>query len=607
MVSEENEPLSFPKSLCTKACLITDNPRLAAEISSRFNSDQEYFVIIEAPRVMRPDGNSEVMRCNNAIARLNPKKIFLGALDDDCLKVLRKLFPEDMTVIVNTPSDLDRELRGMGERIPTEVIECTEAELIYGILLSKAHKKRLRLVASAKSLEQDYHAEFSSRSHLILIDTLEGMAPVITANLAFSSNAYVKIQIGPHKEHAREIGDDILKSKDTRDVNIRTSALEALDDFRIKSSFALDTSQYSFVTYVTLGVPYGYFFPEKPSAHLFAYPCLGLAVFSEVYFFLRQGVIKAAVIIDPGSFEDCETEELLKWLRFHAVPTLDLVGKSANVRTVESCVQFFPYDLLFVCSHGGEVNGERVCIKWKNPSGNEDEFVFDFILQIVPPSGAINNETKLKVEQHVRPISYGGKRLRDSNAEEGFLLKFLKTPANEWKVVSREERSVPGASAIFLKGGHCTFSFRTLASDGYPVVINNGCWTFHELGKNISYAGARAYIGTLFPIANGKAKDFALKLFRKARIQETLPVTIWRIQNEVYAQEADRPYIFVGCHFSRAPLPRLSLLDGVMGKIESLKRTYARSISSGDVSEDGREEFQQAVDFLSSINPTKLM
>lgn len=72
--------------------VITDNAQLAAEISCVLARPRAYVPVAEAPRMMRPDRDAEVVRRNNAAGRAKPELVLLAGLADEAADAIENRF-----------------------------------------------------------------------------------------------------------------------------------------------------------------------------------------------------------------------------------------------------------------------------------------------------------------------------------------------------------------------------------------------------------------------------------------------------------------------------------------------------------------------------------
>jgi hypothetical protein len=71
--------------------LITDDVRMAAAISSELNGRGVYLVVLEGPRLKRPDYENEVIRLANVIHRIQPSMIIYGKQPRDASRLMNKI------------------------------------------------------------------------------------------------------------------------------------------------------------------------------------------------------------------------------------------------------------------------------------------------------------------------------------------------------------------------------------------------------------------------------------------------------------------------------------------------------------------------------------
>jgi hypothetical protein len=102
-----------------------------------------------------------------------------------------------------------------------------------------------------------------------------------------------------------------------------------------------------------------------------------------------------------------------------------------------------------------------------------------------------------------------------------------------------------------------------------PIIINNACSSWHELAARFTYAGARAYIGSLFPITNFEATDFSISLFR-SYLGKPLASAIWEVQQKLYGDAIRHPYIMVGPHFVKLQISNINVPGYIANYLEEL-------------------------------------
>jgi hypothetical protein len=104
---------------------------------------------------------------------------------------------------------------------------------------------------------------------------------------------------------------------------------------------------------------------------------------------------------------------------------------------------------------------------------------------------------------------------------------------------------VVGSSAMNMSDSNLLFAHHTIANMGTPIIINNACLSWHRLAANMIYAGARAYIGTLFPVLPFEAEEVVTKVLNE-HWGKPLAVALWSAQRDVYGSQIRRPYVVAG-------------------------------------------------------------
>ena len=104
---------------------------------------------------------------------------------------------------------------------------------------------------------------------------------------------------------------------------------------------------------------------------------------------------------------------------------------------------------------------------------------------------------------------------------------------------------VVGSSAMMMSDSNLLFACPTIADVGTPIIINNACLSWHRLAGDMTFAGARAYVGTLFEVLPFEAEAVVVRILDK-HWGKPLPVAAWAAQRDVYQSDARRPYVVSG-------------------------------------------------------------
>ena len=102
--------------------------------------------------------------------------------------------------------------------------------------------------------------------------------------------------------------------------------------------------------------------------------------------------------------------------------------------------------------------------------------------------------------------------------------------------------------AMKLHDGNWLYISHGFPPESAPLFVNNACWSWHQLSQRTTFAGARGYLGSLFPITDAEAQEVAQNVFGRYLGRE-LVHAIWLAQREVYGASRRRPYVLVGLPF----------------------------------------------------------
>lgn len=547
--------------LCTEALCIAGNPTIGAVISSFFNEPTEYFCLLEPPRMSRPDYSNEVVRRNNVVARLQPNRIILAALEKKTLLAFQKYFSPKITIIIDSIGQVENKLSEIKTIYFQGAITCNLKEMAHGLLLAKRLKMRLTVDCSAPSLDKEFRQFLPIFGHQIVVEDSDDFAPIIAANYAFSLNADLKLLPGVTRRDVDKVYDELLDRRVFRTSSRGTRAETSLRERSAKYQVQVSTTGPDFITFVTHGIPYGYFFPGIPSTHLFSYPDLGLNIFAGIYYSSRVKATRSAVVIDPGYFQNSECNFIKQDLQAKGILVKSLEGDQAGVYNVRNHIQYYPYDLLYICAHAGEMKGQRLKIRFEDRRGQYHVIVIDHAAGLGPTGEGSGGDAKVEVLDFSRFVELDGidwddEKGKKSIAVSEIMQDFTKIPPLQWEVIENIDIPyVKDCVALQLTDHFCLALFHVVADHEYPIVFNNACVSFFNFSGVFLFAGARAYIGTLTPVNNTIAKTIAQEVFKNLTNEKPLAVLLWEVQRRMCPDPQDRSYIHVGCHFTNILRP----------------------------------------------------
>ena len=231
-------------------------------------------------------------------------------------------------------------------------------------------------------------------------------------------------------------------------------------------------------------------------------------------------------------------------------------GSGASVRAVAEMIELFPYDLLIIPTHCGNVSGYRQTYEFTDLEGVARRLVVDVAMGFA----RTNQKDMSSIRQFVNFVTLDGvdwralkktERAHVGRVMRDFIAQTCAGSDNRLEPVASE--SIPhivGSAVLRMYDQNYMPVPRPIADRGTPIVINNACGSWHRLADNDTFVDARAYIGTLFPVAANEAQEVVVKLLGKY-FGRPLAAALWSAQREVYGDAVSRPYILTGVYPQR--------------------------------------------------------
>ena len=412
--------------------------------------------------------------------------------------------------------------------------------------------------------------------HLVVCEAGEDLSEVIAANYAFALDADLVVIPEVAKATAEAITEELYSLYDRRDVGMAQAFADLAGRVRDLCPGVV-TPEGGSMTFFTSLIPFGLAFPEVPTTHLRTYPDLGVSVLNGLA--CEQGDragVRCAVLVDPGTTPAPEIEVAAASLAKQQVFVRGYPGPTANVRDVTDLVELFPYDLLLFATHCGDADGYRFTYEFADSAGRDRRLVVDIALGI----GRTADPNILQVMQFNRFHELDGVDWRDpdktTKIEVGTAIRDwldLSGGPNALEPVTKELiPRVLGSAVLQMSDNNYIAMPRALADHGSPIIFNNACASWHELSDRFMFAGARAYIGTLFPVTGAEAAEVAKHTIEHHNGQP-LARALWNAQNSVYGCGGGRrPYVIVGVYPQRL---RVALDDVPAYILRRLKASLA--------------------------------
>jgi hypothetical protein len=547
--------------------LVSDDPVLAAKVSALFVRPRRYLVVMDGPRMTRSDASNEVMRRRNAMVMANPRMVLTGGMPQESVEAIRKGWQS--CTVSDLYEDHVAALRGLVAR-PKGRFHWGSENLGVGLYQARLlHQELVVDLDTSPSVDI-----VRAGTHLLVAcERGEAMSEIAASNLAFSCGA--SFAVFP------ELGDDdrdrwveeLYALGEGGDV---TGAFADLA-YRARTHLgATDFSQYKVVLFVTSGFPWGIAVPEVPTTHMYNYPDFGRAVVEGLWASRSADRgSRTALLIDPGTVDGSEMPAIQRALMKNGTVTRVVRGRSATISQVQFLSELLPHDIVVLSSHAGDAGGERITYEYPDAEGRTRRLVVDRALGF----GYDRVDDKVLVMEHFRFHALDGVDWRDKAGKAALpvgsainVWSELGGPIDRKAYIVAEERldRVIGSMAIQLHDGVWLFNPQGFAPGSAPLFINNSCWSWHELSQRTTFAGARGYVGSLFPVTNAEAQSFGEALFSR-HIQCELPRALWLAQAGVYGVNGRRPYVMVG-------LPFVAIRPNVTSALPHIEQSYLDGI-----------------------------
>jgi hypothetical protein len=535
---------------------------LAAVVSSHLSESGVYLPVFEFPSVDVPYspssdfgkdgyfgrimGDRAAHEINNSLARLQPDFILLVGMTENQKGYLRALLPAQKLIEIDSLDDVPARLPFS---LPmTDPVRCQAAQLSEGLLHAKFSHKPLVIDESAPLLPTKHlHGGVGA----VLIENDSSVPDMAAINYAFAINADVVLVPAIDKHQARSLPRQLEAWSKDKSHHEFTWAKRAASKRLRETNFAC----YEFATFFTTGLPYGLFLGNVvPCSHVMKQLDCGLFIINALIEERAPIGLASAIVFSPELFSSEETDDLDKLLELNNYTVTRLLGKKATVEQLTNYGSHFPYDILHICAHGGEVDGYFVVQDFTDRNGKSHKFEFYEVVGFSPTPGDMVRVNRKLIFKSFDGFAWGSAPLKKYPRYifEDMMVEMKLDP--EKKVLR-----VPFKSKIALSCHiQCADSihqgeFHGLAGFGHPFVFNNTCSSSHEIAAVIVRDGARAYIGTLWSVGNETAKH-AAKVFYESLVQQGNLLTAFFAMNKAVAKpQYQNVYIFWGLHLSTLP------------------------------------------------------
>lgn len=573
--------------------LLTDDPLLAARISALFARSDRYLAVMDGPRMLRPDADNEVVRRRNAMVMTGARQVLIGGLSSSAVARIRPGWKN-----CSVSDVYDNHVQALRGVVKHPIGDFHWGRDNLGIGLYQARLAR-----------QEFHPDLETSpalnvveagKHLLVACELgEPLAEVVASNLAYSCGASFAVFPELAKSDLEDWLEEIYALGQGGDVTGRFNDLAQ----RARNHLVqIDFTRYKAILFVTAGFPWGVAVPEVTTTHMYRYPDFGRAVVEGLWASQKPNrSARTALLIDPQTVEGSEIPAINHALLKNGTLTRLVRGPAATQTRIQFLLDLLPHDIIVLSSHAGDAPGVRITYEYPDADGCKRRLVVDRAIGI----GYKALDDMFGLTEYHRFHSLDGVEWRDKKGKEALPVGSAITSwtamggpleRNDCIVDQQPIPRVIGSMAMQLHDGVWLFVSHGFAPESAPLIVNNSCWSWHELSQRATFAGARGYVGSLFPITDAEAQELGQGIFGRY-IGEELPRALWLAQREIYGSSARRPYVMVG-------LPFIAIRPNTTDAVSYMNEAYLNGIThwtnraSGSPHEEARRKAGRFSSFL---------
>ncbi|HSW88910.1 MAG TPA: hypothetical protein VLG12_07140 [Candidatus Saccharimonadales bacterium] len=544
------------------AC-ISGNPIISAIISSYFNAPNEYFCVLEAPRMQRPDYENECYRKYNTLIRLGAEKIILAGLEEKTIEIFQNSPYAKNLIIIPSITDIEITLnRYLTKPNPSDIFLCKSTDIAKGLLFAKYTNKKLQINESAEQLDGNIFDTVTSIDHIVVLDDTNWIAPVIAANYAYSINARLQIFPLTSPDDVDVSFEEINMTYQHNGTQRGDLARESIDHrlTKYKSYLPNDYENIKFITFITIGIPYGYIFNDKPTTHLISYPDLSVQIVSNIIFSTKIKYTRNALLIDTGEIVPSETEIVETELGNMNIYIKTIKDEYAKNFTFNKYLEEYPYDLFYFCGHTAYLTAKRFRVVFSDNDGNDHTIIFLLVTTGAPTYEGKGKDATIRLQQRIEPLEIDSVDWKDEEGKERINVKenikyFYSLEPEQWNIIDTEEDIPTKTRGLKFRDGIFQAAMHSIAGLETPIIFLNACVSLDYFNSVFVFAGARAYIGTVIEIPDLIAQKIAGQFFSNLSETKPLPLLLWEIQKDNISNTSERAYIHIGTHFTNILSP----------------------------------------------------
>jgi len=384
----------------------------------------------------------------------------------------------------------------------------------------------------------------------VVVENDQSTSVIVATNYAIAIDAHLLVVRPLEKEEESEAENLIIDWRNG--VAAAYGELEAMVNERIGQQ---NLNQFLFATFFTTGLPYSLILKNGiPCSYVHLHTGPDRFIMANLLL-PRKPSCHSAVLFSPGDFKKDEIDEIEAILRQGNYFVKKFKNKEATVRNLDRAIQNYPYSIFHICSHGGEVTGDKFTMDFTDQKGQSHTVEFDEVRGFLPIPGTDKVEVQLK---HFPRIMDGEKWRSEALKAKGYdhhVFTDMYTAMQDKtqkRVLKETQVRVHNSTAVICSDFYFQGMVRVLSSDESPFIYNNSCWSWNRMGKFFLEAGAVGYIGTLWAIGNDIAINCSIE-FYKHLLSGPIIDAFHRSIQQANGSPYENIYIFWGLHFSILP------------------------------------------------------
>lgn len=476
---------------------------------------------------------------NVLIALKGCEYLVLGGLSQEQKSCLDFLTAHNV-IVIDTIDEVAPNLSHICEK--KYEIFCNETDIHHGTYAAIKSGAYLKIVQGTANLETVHEKQ----NGIIVIENDSKVSSIIAVNYALACGADIEVIKKPNcnPNQCYQLIEDWQDSKNDNFLNDLGAELYPLVEH-------INFSEYQFATFMTDGAPYSLVLKNViPFSYIHSRWNPAFFIFWAIYQ-ERTSLLPSAVVFSPLLFEEEETEKVIKSMVGRHYHVKALIGNDATSYNIGMHVKEYPYDVLHLCSHGGQVDGYHVKHKFIDRDQVEHTCEFDEVVSFAPNSaeelipvtfkriyrkfdGHIWKSNELKAQQYPSYVFV------DMEKSTNTILKESRTV----------KKNITDSCAIICSDFHYQAVFNTISgTHSKPFVFNNTCWSWYRIAEAFLAEGARGYVGTLWGVKNNVAKDVAEEFYTNVGEYSILK-SISMAMDKAKGTPSANIYIYWGLHFS---------------------------------------------------------